>query len=161
MYIFCKPMECRQPSLSFTISQSLLKLMSIEFMMTPNRLVLCHPLLLLLPPAPGGQSIGASGLASVLPMNIQGWFPFGLTGLISLPSRGLSRVFCSTTIWKHQFFATPWTMHTRLLCPSLSPRVCSNSCSLSQWCHPIISTSVTRFSSCTQSFPASESFPMS
>ena len=51
-----------------------------------------------------GQSIGASALASVLPMNIQAWFPLGLTGLISLQSKGLSRVFSSTTIWKHQFF---------------------------------------------------------
>ena len=50
----------------------------------------------------GGQSIRA--LASVLPMNIQGWFPLGLTGLLSLLSKGLSRVFSSTTIWKHQFF---------------------------------------------------------
>ena len=50
----------------------------------------------------GGQSIGA--LASVLPMNIQGWFPLGLTGLISLQPKELSRVFTSTTIWKHQFF---------------------------------------------------------
>ena len=46
----------------------------------------------------GGQSIGASTSASVLPMNIQGWFPLGLTGLISLQSKGLSRVFSSTTI---------------------------------------------------------------
>ena len=52
-----------------------------------------------------GQIIGASALASsVLPMNIQAWFPLGLTGLISLLSKGLSRVFSSTTIWKHQFF---------------------------------------------------------
>ena len=51
--------------------------------------------------ASGGQSIGVS--ASVLPMNIQGWFPLGLTGLISLLSKGLSRVFSSTIIWKHQF----------------------------------------------------------
>ena len=50
----------------------------------------------------GGQSIGAS--ASVLPMNTQGWFPLGLTGLISLLSKALSRVFSSTTVWKHQFF---------------------------------------------------------
>ena len=49
----------------------------------------------------------------------------------------------------------------RLPCPSLSPRVCSNSCPLSQWCHPIISSSVVPFSSCPQSFPASGSFPMS
>ena len=47
----------------------------------------------------GGQSIGASAFASVLPMNIQGWFPLGLTGLFSLLSRGLSRVFSSTTVW--------------------------------------------------------------
>ena len=53
--------------------------------------------------APGGQSIGASALASVLPMNIQGWFPLRLTGLVIL-SKGLSRVFSSTTDWKHQFW---------------------------------------------------------
>ena len=54
--------------------------------------------------ASGGQIIGASASASVLPINIQGWFPLGLTGLISLLSKGLSRVFSSTTVWKHQFF---------------------------------------------------------
>ena len=53
----------------------------------------------------GGQNIGVSASASVLPMNIQGWFPLGLIGLISLQSKGLSRVFSSTTIWKHQFFS--------------------------------------------------------
>ena len=51
--------------------------------------------------------------------------------------------------------------HTRLPCPSLSPRVCSNSCPLSQWCHPTISSPVIPFSSCPQSFSASGSFPMS
>ena len=59
--------------------------------------------------ASGGQSIGASASASVLLMNIQGWFPWGLTDLISLQSKGLSRVFSSTTIWKHQFFSCYWT----------------------------------------------------
>ena len=54
--------------------------------------------------ASGGESIRAS--ASVLPVSIQGWFPLGLTGLISLLSKGLSRVFSSTTVWKHQFFGT-------------------------------------------------------
>ena len=54
--------------------------------------------------APGGQSIADSASASVLPMNIQGWFPLGLTGLISLQSSGLSRVFSNTTLQKHQFF---------------------------------------------------------
>ena len=53
----------------------------------------------------GGQS-KASALASILPMNIQGWFPLGLIGLISLQSKGLSRVFCNTTVRKHQFFGT-------------------------------------------------------
>ena len=56
--------------------------------------------------ASGGQSIGASASASVLPMNIQGWFPLGLTGLISLLSKGLSRVFSSSTVWQHRFFGT-------------------------------------------------------
>ena len=55
--------------------------------------------------ASGGQTIGASASASGLPINIQGWFPLGLTGLISLESKGLSKVF-STTIQKHQFFGT-------------------------------------------------------
>ena len=68
-----------------------------------------------------GQRIGASASASVLPMNIQGWFPLGLTDLISLQSKGLSRVFSSIKIQKHQFFSTQtslWSnshIHTWLL----------------------------------------------
>ena len=54
----------------------------------------------------GGQSVGASALASVLPMNIQGWFPLGLTGLLALLSNSLSGVFPSPTIRNHQFFTT-------------------------------------------------------
>ena len=54
--------------------------------------------------ASGGQSIGASALMSVLPMNTQDWSPSEWTGWISLQSKGLSRVFCGTTVWKHQFF---------------------------------------------------------
>ena len=54
--------------------------------------------------ASGGQSIGVSALASVLPMNFQNLFPLGLTGFISLQSKGLSTVFSSTTVQKHQFF---------------------------------------------------------
>ena len=90
-----------QASLSFTISWSLLQFMSIPLMMPSN---LCRPLSSYLQSflasgsfprswlfASGGQSIGAS--ASVLTVNIQGWFPLGLTGLISLLSKGLSRVF--------------------------------------------------------------------
>ena len=66
----------------------------------------------------GGQSIGAS--ASVLSIDIQGWFPLGLTGLISLLSKGLSRVFSSTTIQKHQFFrAQPSLWSTSHICTCL------------------------------------------
>ena len=90
----------RQAPLSSTISWSLLKLMSIESMWLSNHLILCCPLLLLPSIFPasmsfpvsqllasGGQSIGTS--ASVLPMNIQGWLPLGLTGLIFFQSKGL------------------------------------------------------------------------
>ena len=54
--------------------------------------------------ASGGQSIGVSASASVLPMSIQDWFPLGFTALISLLSKGLSRVFSNNTVQKHQFF---------------------------------------------------------
>ena len=107
-----------QASLSITNSRSSLKLTSIESAMPSSHHILCHPLLLLLPqslPASGsfpvsqlftsgGQSIGVSASASVLPMNIQDWSPLGWTGWISLQSKGLSRVFSSTTVQKHQFF---------------------------------------------------------
>ena len=69
----------------------------------------------------GGQRIGASASASVLPMTIQSWFPLGLTGLNSLQYKALSRVFSSTAVWKHQFFGTQpslWSnshIHTWLL----------------------------------------------
>ena len=100
--------------------QSLLRFTSIESVMPSNHLILCHPLLLLPSVFPsirflmswlftsGGRSIGAS--ASVLPMNIQGWFPLGLTGLISLLSKGLSRIFSSATIWRHQFWCSDFFM---------------------------------------------------
>ena len=100
-----------QASLSFTISQSLLKPMAIELVMPSNHLILCCVLLLLpsifttigvfskkLALHNRWKSIGAS--ASVLPMNIQDWFPLGWTCLISLQSNGVSRV----TVQKHQFF---------------------------------------------------------
>ena len=122
-----------QASLSFTISQSLLKLMSTESVMPSSHLILCCPLLLpsIFPSISvfsnesglciRRQSIGALASASILPMNIQDWFPLGLTGLISLQSKGLSRVFSNTTVQKHQFFGTQlslWSnshIHTRLL----------------------------------------------
>ena len=109
----------RQASLSITNSWTLLKLMSIELVMPSNHLILCHSLLLpssIFPSIrvfsnesllyirwPKYWSIGVSASASVLPMNIHDWFPSGLTGLISLLSKGLSRVFSRSTIWKHQF----------------------------------------------------------
>ena len=108
-----------QASLSSTILKSLLRFMCIESMMPSNHLILCHSLLTPHPwsfPASGsflmswlfasgGQSIGTSASASVLPMKIQGWFSLRLTGLISLQSKGLSRVFSNTTVQKHQFFS--------------------------------------------------------
>ena len=116
----CNPWTAAsRASLSFIISQSLLRLMSIESVMSLNHLIFCCPLLLLpslfpsirgfpmsTPFASGGQSVGASASASGLPMNIQGWFPLGWTGWISLQPKGLSRVFSSTTVWKHLFFGT-------------------------------------------------------
>ena len=106
-----------QASLSITNSWSLLKLMSIESVMPSNHLILCFPFSSHLPSFPasgffqmsqfltsGGQSIGVSASASVLPMNIQDWFPLECTGWISLQSKGLSRVFSNTTVQKHQFF---------------------------------------------------------
>ena len=117
VWLFATPWTAGcQASLSITISQSLLKLMSIESVMPSNHLILCH--LLLLPPSifptirgysnesvlhVRWQSIGAS--VGVLPMNIQDWFPLQLTDLISLQSKGLSRVFSNTTVQRHQFFS--------------------------------------------------------
>ena len=106
-----------QVSLSVTHSQSQLKFMSFELVMPSNHLILCHPLLL--PPSifpasgsfqmsqffiSGGQNIRVLASVSFLPMNIQDWFPLELTGLISLQSKGLSRVFSNITVQKHQFF---------------------------------------------------------
>ena len=62
----------------------------------------------------GGPSIGASASASVPPMNIQDWFPLGLTCWISLQSKGPSRVFSNTTIQKHQFFSTQPSLYSQL-----------------------------------------------
>ena len=61
--------------------------------------------------ASGGQSIGVWASASGLPMNIQDWFPLGLTGWLSLQSKGLSRVFSNTTVRKHQFFGTQLSLY--------------------------------------------------
>ena len=120
VWLFATPwFAARWGSLSIINSQSLLRLTTIGSVIPSSHLILCLPLLLL-PPIPsniriflmsqlfawGGQSIGVSALASVLPMNTQDWFPLKCTGWISLQSKGLSRVLSNTTVQKHQFFGT-------------------------------------------------------
>ena len=123
------PWTATHQALSSTISWSLLKFMSLVLVVLSNHLILCCPLLLLPSIFPGirvfssqffasgGHNIGASASASVLPMHIQDWFLLGLTGLISLLSKGLSRVFSGTTIQKNQFFGAQLSLwsysHTR------------------------------------------------
>ena len=126
IWLFATPWTAACPAfLSFPISQSLLKLMSIESVMPSNHVILCHPpcpcpLLFLLPSIFPSIRVFSSELAlpircskywsfssaSVLPVNIQGWFSLGLTSLTSLQPKGFSRVFSSTTSQKYQFFAT-------------------------------------------------------
>ena len=124
---------CQAP-LSFTLSWSLLRLKSIESVMLSNHLILCCPLLLL-PPIFSSIRVFSSESAchvkwpkywsfsfTISPFNeYSGLFALGLTSLISLQSKGLSRVFSSTTVWKNQFFGTQsslWSnshIHTWLL----------------------------------------------
>ena len=117
-----------QASLSFAISHSWLRFTSIESVMPSNHLILCYPLLLLSSIFPsmrvfsmsqffasGSQSIGVSTSASVLPMNIQDRFPLGWTDWISLQSKGLSRVFSSTLVQKHQFSITELSFYSQTL----------------------------------------------
>ena len=112
----------RQPSPSFTISWSLLKLtpLSRSFHPTiPSSVVPFSSCLQSFPAsgsfkmsqffASGGQSIWVSASASVLPMYIQNWFPLGWSGWISLQSKGLSRVFSNTTVQKYQFFSAQFS----------------------------------------------------
>ena len=124
VWLFDTPWTAAQlASLSITKARSLLKLMSIKSW--------CHPTIssFVLPFyshlqsfsasefsqmsqffALGGQSIGVSASASVLPMNIQDWFPLGWTGWVSLQSKELSRVFSNTTVQKHQFFGAQFSL---------------------------------------------------
>ena len=116
--LFVTPwITARKASLSITNTWSSPKIMCIQSVMPSSHCILCCPLLLL-PlslPASGsfpesqlfswdGQSIGVSASASVLPMNTQDWSPLGWTGWISLQSKGLTRVFSSTTVQKHKFY---------------------------------------------------------
>ena len=106
-----------QAPLSYIISRSLFKFTFIELMMLSSHLMLCH-LILLLPSiflsirvfsyelalCIRWPKYWASASATILPMNIQGWFHLGWTGLISMQSEGFSRVFLNTIVQKHQFF---------------------------------------------------------
>ena len=130
----CDPMDCSMPG--FPVLQYLPEFTQTHVHWVSDAIQPSHPLSPPSPPALSfslnqglfqwvgsslsvAQSIG--GLASVLPMKVQGWFPLGLIGLISLLSKRLSRVFSSSTIWKHQFFGTQpslWSnshIHTWLL----------------------------------------------
>ena len=133
--VFVTPwLTARQASLSITNTWNSLKFTSIESEMPFSHLIHCRPLLLL-PPIPPSirvfsnestlhmrwQSTGVSALASFLPKNTQGWSPLKWTGWISLQSKGLSTVFSSTTVQKHQFFGAQLSsqsnshVHTRPL----------------------------------------------
>ena len=116
----CDPMACSTPGLP--VHHQLLELAqthAIESVTPSNHLILCRPLLLPSSIFPSIRVFSSESVlhirrpkywsfssASVLPMNIQDWFPLGLTGLISLQSKGLSRVFSNTTVQKQQFFIT-------------------------------------------------------
>ena len=114
----CDPMDCRTPG--FPVLHQLLVLAETHVHWVGDAIQPSHPLSSPSPPtfnlsqhqgffpmsqflATGGQSIGVSASASVLPMNTQDWSPLGWTGWISLQSKGLSRVFSNTTVQKHQF----------------------------------------------------------
>ena len=124
--------------------------MSIELIIPSNHFILCHFLSSCPPSFPasgsfpmsqlfasGGQSIGALASTSVLPMNIQGWFPLVLTGLVSLLSMERSRVFSSNTVRKHQFFSTQpslcYNSHicTWLLKKPIALKICTF---VAMWC---------------------------
>jgi len=118
----CDPRNCSMPGFSsLTISQTLLKLMFLSqwchptissfvtpFSSCPQSFLASGSFPISQIFASGGQSTGASASALVFPMSIQSWFPLGLTGLISLLFKWLSRVFSSTTIQKHHFLGTLW-----------------------------------------------------
>ena len=116
----CDPMDCSTPG--FPVHHQLLELTQTHVYQVSDAIQPSHPLSSPSPPAfnlsqhqglfqwslfftSGGQSIGVSTSASVLPMNIQERFPLGFTGWISLHSKGLSRVFSNTTLQNHQFFS--------------------------------------------------------
>ena len=129
----CNPMECSTPG--FAVHHQLPKLAQTHIQVS-DAIQPSHPLSCPSPSAlnlsasrsfpmsqftSGGQSIGSSASASVLPVNIQDWFPLGLIGLISLQSKGFSRVFSNTTVQKHKVFGA-----RRMLICSKFRRLCIN-----------------------------------
>ena len=157
-----------QASLPTTNSQSLLKLKTIKLVMPSNHLILCIPFSSCLQSFPasgsflmsqffasGGQNIGASASASVLPVDIQDWFPLGSTGLISLQYKGLSRVFFGTTFQKRQFFSAQRSLWSTSLFRIVSiTRYTSllRSDPIKGWKHPNLIRTNTR-SALKQGFP--------
>ena len=130
----CDPMNCSTPGLPVhhQLPDSL-RLTPIESVMPSSHLILCRPLLLLplIPPSIrsfpmsqlftwGGQSTGVSALASFLPKKSQSWSPSEWTGCFSLQSKGLSRVFSSTTVQKHQFFGAQPSFTVQLSNPYMT-----------------------------------------
>ena len=113
----CDPMDCSTPGFPVLhYLPELLKLMSIELVMPSNHFILCHPFLILPSVFPRIRVFSSEPTLYIRwpkywsftissSNDIQGWFPLRLTGLISLLSKGLSRVFSNTTVWKHQFFS--------------------------------------------------------
>ena len=121
--ILCHPMDCSKTG--FPVHHQLPELAQTHVHRVSNAIQPSHPLSPCSPAlnlsqhqslpvsqffTSGDQSIGVSVSTSVLPMNIQEWFPLGLTGWISLQSKGLSRVFYSTTVQKHQFFGAQFSL---------------------------------------------------
>ena len=124
----CDPMDCSTPGLLVHHQLPELAQTHVHRVVMPSsHLILCQPLLLLpstfpriwsFPMSqffePGGQSIGVSASASVLPMNIQDWFPLGWTGCISLQCKGFSRVVSNTTVQKHPFFSAQLSLFANI-----------------------------------------------
>ena len=122
----CEPMDCRMPG--FPVLHHLPEFAQTHVLWVSDAIQPSCPLSSPSPPAfnlssirvfsnewlfsSGGQSIGASASASVLPMDIQDWFPLGLTGLISSKSKELSRVFSNTIVQKHQFFGIQISLYS-------------------------------------------------
>ena len=136
---FCDPMDCSTPG--FPVHHQLPELAQTHVHWVSDAIQSSHPL-----SSPSPPAFNLSQHQSLFQ-----W----VSSSHQFSSVQFSRSVVSDSLWPHEL------QHTRLPCPSPTPRTCSNSCPLSQWCHPTISSSVTPFSSRLQSFPVSGSFQMS